>query len=81
MDGGEPTVAGTDGHLPILLEVLKKGENLACMQVSQRQLCDLTPSSLGDKSQEQLPCVAVRAYGVMGEVPLISHPFMEERMQ
>ena len=81
MDGGQPTVTGAERHLSVLLQVLQEREHFTGVQVSQRQLGNFAPFSLGGKSQEQLPRVTIRAYGVTGEVPLFSHPFMEERME
>jgi hypothetical protein len=59
VQSGEPTVARTDGHLPVFFQVIKEGENLAGLKVGQRKLRDLTPFTLRYKSQEQFPSVAI----------------------
>jgi hypothetical protein len=64
MDGGEPTVACADAHLPVLLQVIEEGQNLCGLQVGQRQFRDRAPLTFRGKSQEQLPGVPIRAYGV-----------------
>jgi hypothetical protein len=47
MDRSEPTVTRADGHLPVLLQVLKEGEHLAGLQVDEREFRDRAPGALG----------------------------------
>src|SRR5450755_1861862 len=81
VDGSQPTVAGADGYFPVILQVLQEREHFSGFQVGQRQCGDLSTLALRDEAQQQLPCVSIGQHGVAGQISLLPHPFVEERMQ
>jgi hypothetical protein len=50
VDGGQATVAGTDGYLPFMLQVFQECEHLIGFQVGQRQCGDLPMFALRDEA-------------------------------
>src|ERR1700675_2820422 len=46
VDGSQTTVAGADGHFPVILQVLQEREHFSGFQVGQRQCGDLSTLAL-----------------------------------
>src|SRR3989304_10603997 len=57
VDGGQTTVAGADGYLPFILQVLQEREHFTGIQVGQRQCGDSWGVALRREDKKQFPCV------------------------
>lgn len=77
----QPTVAGRDRPVSILLDVLEEGEDFRGREVSEGESGDLAPPPLGDQAEEQPPGVAVGVHGMRRSVPLTDQPFLKEGLQ
>src|SRR5271166_2979136 len=78
---GQPAVSSSDRDFSFLLAVAKERQHLLRGKVFDRKVANGPPPSGGDEAQEQPPRVPIGQHGMVGEIPLLRQPLMEERVQ
>jgi hypothetical protein len=67
----QPTVARTDGNLPILFTMVQKGEDFLRCDLLDREFGNRSLALVCDEAEKQPPCISVGNHGMRRSTALL----------